>query len=202
MSNELIAPFLPSKEEESVGYLSVRKCVTPLGIQTIKRLIDEAAWDFAYIGGASQPDDEVRKCKQQVVAIASERGEPSFPYKALYDYIVQLNGEHWGLNLVEFKPVDDPSVFLKYEASEASHYKWHMDSSSTTPSRKLTFLIPLTDPSKYEGGDFDIFPECGIEKQDLLALGNLIVFPSNIPHRVTPILAGTRIMVAGWVHGI
>ena len=70
--------------------------------------------------------------------------------------------------------------------------------------RKLTAIIQLSDDKDYEGGDF----EFGITdaKGDDLVKGNrgkgcLLVFPSFLSHRVTPITKGTRYSIITWMEG-
>ncbi|MFT7073376.1 MAG: PKHD-type hydroxylase [Patiriisocius sp.] len=60
--------------------------------------------------------------------------------------------------------------------------------------------IQLSDPNDYEGGDLRFM----INKEIVNApkeKGTIIIFPSFIMHRVTPITKGTRQSIVGWVSG-
>jgi PKHD-type hydroxylase len=58
----------------------------------------------------------------------------------------------------------------------------------------------MTDPAEYEGGDLQIIinddPVCVPKKKN-----RLIVFPSFRLHRVTPVTAGMRKTIVGWITG-
>ena len=65
--------------------------------------------------------------------------------------------------------------------------------------RKLSISIQLTDPSEYEGGDFEfqnIENPCNFRTQ-----GSVLVFASHQVHRVTKISKGKRNSLVGWMEG-
>ena len=70
--------------------------------------------------------------------------------------------------------------------------------------RKLTAIIQLSDSDDYEGGDFE-FGLTDKEGTDLIkgkrSKGCLLVFPSFLSHRVTPITKGTRYSIITWMEG-
>lgn len=72
--------------------------------------------------------------------------------------------------------------------------------------RKLSMTLNLTDPTKYDGGDFCIdvgnysnpeFVECQEARQQ----GSILVFPSFVNHCVTTVTAGTRYSLVMWAMG-
>ena len=64
-------------------------------------------------------------------------------------------------------------------------------------TRKLSMSIVLND--EYEGGDFEM---SGLkEPLPRLEKGSIIVFPSFIDHRVTPVTKGTRYSLVTWFVG-
>jgi PKHD-type hydroxylase len=68
--------------------------------------------------------------------------------------------------------------------------------------RKISIIIQLTDPSEYEGGEFEMdYQYEQPNKEDLKKKGTIIVFPSFIPHRVTELTKGTRKSLVAWVEG-
>jgi PKHD-type hydroxylase len=93
----------------------------------------------------------------------------------------------------------DTLQVVKYE--DGGHVNWHLDPgeiSGEQDQRKLSFVMLLSDPSEYEGGllEFKGFPE-----QPKLGQGSIIVFPSFIEHRVTPVTSGIRYSAVTWACG-
>lgn len=68
--------------------------------------------------------------------------------------------------------------------------------------RKLSLTINLSNPRSYEGGDFEIQRDDDIEVvTEGRGQGNMILFPSFLPHRVTPVTRGTRYSLVIWLLG-
>jgi PKHD-type hydroxylase len=78
-------------------------------------------------------------------------------------------------------------------------YGWHSDDIATTNNpRKLSFTLLLNDPKEFEGGKFELK---GLKEQPVLEQGSIIVFPSSLIHRVTPVTSGERYSAVTWMHG-
>lgn len=80
-------------------------------------------------------------------------------------------------------------------------FDWHNDYSHAVADapRKLTLIIQLSPPSDYDGGRLELF---GHEVEALPdALGTVLVFPSILYHRVTPVTRGCRRALVCWVAG-
>lgn len=94
----------------------------------------------------------------------------------------------------------------EYDESYQGEYKEHHDvfwmNNDPKYHRKLTAVIQLTVPTEYEGGDLEF---CNIisppNPSDIRSKGSIIIFPSFIPHRVTPVTKGTRHSLACWIDG-
>jgi PKHD-type hydroxylase len=73
--------------------------------------------------------------------------------------------------------------------------------------RKLSCVINLSNPKDYEGGDFFIENQNGTIKRDILRItdfkeqGSVIVFPSYLFHKVSPIKKGKRYSLVNWTIG-
>jgi PKHD-type hydroxylase len=90
--------------------------------------------------------------------------------------------------------------YVEYHAGRG-HFDWHNDYSheSSEAPRKLTVVIQLSDPTDYEGGDFEVFgPVVGVAPRDQ---GAIFCLPSIIPHRVTPVTRGVRKAIVAWIAG-
>ena len=89
----------------------------------------------------------------------------------------------------------------RYKSSDEGHYDWHMDSQPPIDGRqrKLSISILLSDPSEFEGGELQFK---GMEDGKILTKqGSIVVFPSFIEHKVTPVTKGVRYSAVTWASG-
>lgn len=87
-----------------------------------------------------------------------------------------------------------------YDEKEQGHFDWHSDNGPTSMRRKLSISIPLNDPTEYEGGDI-LFNAGGQILAPPQTQGKLIIFPSWVVHKVTPVTKGRRYSMVIWIHG-
>ncbi|UDY33947.1 2OG-Fe(II) oxygenase [Dermatobacter hominis] len=123
--------------------------------------------------------------------------DDSWPLRKLSLGIAELNAEGPRVDVESFEVADLPSV-VRYEGGSNDHFRAHQDVGPSQSTRKLTFVLQLSDPSDYRGGAL-VFPEVGHSAE--MTRGELVVFPSYLRHVVTPVLTGTRLALIGWVHG-
>jgi PKHD-type hydroxylase len=103
----------------------------------------------------------------------------------------------WNYDMTHFERVQQ----TKY--TEGGHYSWHKDTynpDEANQQRKLSVCILLNDPKEFEGGKFQ-FKDLSDEDNLLDEQGTILVFPSFIEHRVTPIVSGTRYSAVAWAVG-
>ena len=104
--------------------------------------------------------------------------------------------------------------FTKY--SKGQYYDWHSDSwpkaynNPGNPSlhgknRKLSATLSLSDEKSYKGGELEFdFRHVEREKQktqmckEVKPKGSLVVFPSDVWHRIKPIKQGYRYSLVIW----
>jgi PKHD-type hydroxylase len=81
------------------------------------------------------------------------------------------------------------------------HYDWHVDCAVPEEGlqRKLSFTLQLSDPDSYEGGDLLIGREAA--KAVTRKQGSIVVFPSCVFHKVTPVTQGERFSAVSWMRG-
>lgn len=106
--------------------------------------------------------------------------------------------------------------FTSYKKNQ--HYSWHQDGheepyKSTDPNfnnkiRKLSVICSLTDSKEYKGGKVEIqIPNPNNKKivtheiKELKTKGTVVVFPSFIWHRVSPVTKGHRNSLVMWAIG-
>ena len=142
-------------------------------------------------------------------------------YKEIQPYIYNANANAgWNFQW----DFSESCQFTKYDVGQ--YYGWHCDSWSEPygdeePNlelrgkvRKLSMTISLSDPSEYEGGnlefDFRNYSNPDDEKErlnsrkectEIRPKGSIVVFPSDVYHRVTPVTKGTRYSLVVWSVG-
>jgi len=87
-----------------------------------------------------------------------------------------------------------------------THYDWHTDFSPDFNKdfvRKLSISLMLSSSEDYEGGELELDMGKGTNKNAKFKLdvGDLVVFPSNMWHKVNPITSGKRVCLVGWFGG-
>ncbi len=85
---------------------------------------------------------------------------------------------------------------------QTNNYDWHQDGSNDTRfDLKFTVLIN-TSLESYEGGELQIFQQGGAQTvKHLNTSGSVVMFKSDIPHRVTAVTKGKRNSVVYWKEG-
>jgi len=122
-------------------------------------------------------------------------------------YSVNLyNQQNWNYDL-------DGCDGIQYGTySDGGFYDWHIDEESEIHNingkaliRKLSVTIWLNDPNEYEGGEFDIEVKGPFEdiRYNTLKLkkGSIVIFPSDMWHRVRPVTSGVRKSLVTWFRG-
>ena len=136
-------------------------------------------------------------------------------YKEIHPFIHEANKKSgWNFDW----DFSESCQFTKYGVGQ--HYGWHCDSwdkpydkpdepNSHGKIRKLSVTVSLSDPSEYEGGnlEFDFRNQIDWEHSKKTAIktceeirprGSIIVFPSFMWHRVSPVTRGTRYSLVIW----
>ena len=124
--------------------------------------------------------------------------EVAWVFEKLSHVVSALNAEFYRFDLTGFA---ESLQLTNYDHSDKGMYGWHQDYGAIRkPSRKLSLVLQLTDPSSYEGGNLQI-----LTKADPVNMrkerGLIVVFPSYVLHQVTPVTQGTRQSLVTWVAG-
>lgn len=93
--------------------------------------------------------------------------------------------------------------YTEYHATNRGKYDWHHDvnwNSNAEYDRKLSLTVQLSDPSEYEGGAFE-FMEVQQPQEEAKTKGTVLMFPSYLQHRVTPVTEGVRKSLVVWFSG-
>jgi len=141
--------------------------------------------------GESQ-ESEVRNC--QIVGLDPHKNAW---LAGILMYVAKLENLSYGFDLSALRELQ----ITKYNVG--GKYDWHHDVIPVYPcQRKLSMIIQLSDGSEYEGGDFE-FRDDTTEPiaSKLRDKGSILIFPSMMMHRVTPITEGVRKSLVAWVEG-
>ena len=134
-------------------------------------------------------------------------------YKEIHPYIHQAN-QNAGWNFQwDFS---EACQFTKY--NKGQYYNWHSDSwhqpynkpddpNSNGKIRKLSVTVSLSEGKKdYTGGELEFDfrnldpdkPRKPVKCKEILPKGSLVVFPSDVWHRVCPVKKGSRYSLVIW----
>jgi len=152
----------------------------------------------ADVAGGSGDKEDLSKIRRSKVAWLEKTQEAAWVFERLSHVVSALNAEFYRFDLTGFS---EALQLTNYDHSDKGMYGWHQDYGSTLkPSRKLSLVLQLTDPSSYEGGNLQILTKAdpiNMRKQR----GLIVVFPSYVLHQVTPVTQGTRQSLVAWVAG-
>lgn len=101
----------------------------------------------------------------------------------------------------------DAVQYTTYTSQE--YYKWHIDADFLDRNferghRKLGFSLLLADPEiDFQGGEFETIPggNPGGTIKHCPKKGDILAFPSFIPHQVAAVTSGKRKSLVWWVLG-
>ena len=124
-------------------------------------------------------------------------------FERVRDRVIWANDQHYGFDL---HGLWQQINFLRYtmpqfEGEEPGHYDWHQDyGGGDSSQRKLSVVIQLSKPEDYDGCRLEMFTQNAFDV-GMVGQGDMVVFPSWMPHRVTDITRGERHALVSWVSG-
>lgn len=117
----------------------------------------------------------------------------------LFIYVMQANANAFNIDVQNMAEIQ----YTIYNSSEQGHYNSHHDinwSSDEAFDRKISVTVQLSSTEEYEGGDF-YFDEVEDVGAEVRTKGAVLVFPSYLRHRVTPVTRGVRKSLVAWFKG-
>lgn len=173
---------------------------SPEELQKIDQLMLETPLVEAMVSGdVGHVDNSVRRSK---ISFHNSNEKNSWIFERINYVIENLNSRFYNYDINGY----DGFQYGEYHASEQGKYDWHMDMyigmmpPTDMETRKLSVVLWLND--NYEGGEFELIhtlleSPVTIPKEK----GKLILFPSFLFHRVTPVTKGIRKSIVAWVTG-
>jgi PKHD-type hydroxylase len=130
-------------------------------------------------------------------------------YNELHQLVIKANKDaEWNFQF----DYSENLQFTLYEKGQ--FYEWHQDSFDSVmynkgdPNyngkiRKLSVTVSLNDSSEYTGGRLQFMDRAGLKQkiitcEEIISKGSVVVFPSFMWHRVTPVKKGIRKSLVMW----
>jgi PKHD-type hydroxylase len=174
-------------------------------VQEILGICDNIALEDATMGQSQETNKNYRDCL--ISFIDNHR-----IYEIITPFINKANVyNEWNFEIKCHETcqytVYNKSQFYDYHADcTDSPYTNHLNPNFNGMMRKISMTLQLSDPESYDGGDFYVkYIQNGDVVEEKLehakSLGSIIVFPSFLHHKVTPVTKGTRKSLVCWTLG-
>lgn len=191
---------LPTKWNENYftkPYFLWKNCADDNMLEQFKQVGEALPSDDAKVGGGINKSSVSEKARISKLSWIhhNEKSKPLFDF--LIDKIDRINYWHYGLHLDSMESIQ----YTRYPIG--GHYKFHNDIvvRKDPIMRKLSLVLAITDETEYKGGDFLLMPHGDNPERIRFKKGDLIAFPSWVPHKVEPVSEGHRITAVSWVYG-
>ncbi len=159
--------------------------------EKIKALFKDG-FDGRVGAGAGELNKEIRSSELSFFGWSQET---AWIYDRLYRFIHACNVSRYNFSIAGFYE----QMQLTHYKKAGDHYGWHQDIGHGALSvRKLSAVIQLSNPKDYTGGKLEF---AGYKDNIPSDQGDLILFPSYMSHRVTPLTKGERWSLVVWVSG-
>jgi len=191
------------KANDSQNYYFYKEGFDVQELEKISKGVEKLPWHIASTAGG---DSDSRKSNIKWIP---QNDDWWWLYEKLSNYAVTANETLWDFDLYQ---IPEQIQYTEYHAP-AGHYDWHQDIGPDMLSkRKISITVQLSDPEEYEGGnlefdlrnqyDWELNKDKSIVKcTEIRPRGSVVVFPSFVWHRVTPVTRGTRYSLVVWSLG-
>ena len=154
------------------------------------------AWQDGGIGESEDVSEDVPEVEPRNSSISwiSPNQENTLVFEKIIQTMNRLNAMYLYLDWDEYLTDIQLTRYV-----ESQFYAWHLDvGHGETSTRKLSATIFLN--KDFEGGEFQFFHNT-LPTTIEAVVGRVVVFPSHVLHRVTPITKGVRYSLVAWGHG-
>jgi PKHD-type hydroxylase len=145
---------------------------------------------------ANTKNNNINKTRDSQISWLAPSDDLVWLYQRLSDVITELNNKFFNFDLWG---IQEGLQFTNYKAP-AGKYDSHVDRFYNGIIRKLSVTIQLSDENNYQGGDLELLFEDNPIKMKK-EQGRLVIFPSFVLHRVTPVTQGERNSLVAWITG-
>lgn len=173
--------------------------LTDAEINTILALPEWMDSHPASVGGNGEGEvnNEVRSTN---VSWVGAKPEILHIWDKISGVVAEVNRRFFNFDLTGFH---EPMQLGCYTDQQKGHYDWHNDASpyEVKVPRKLSMALLLSNPSEFEGGDFQVKLSSDTPVNLEQRRGRAWFFPSYLLHRVAPVTKGVRRSAVLWVGG-
>lgn len=182
------------KETQALNYYWFENEFSDNELEKIKEQVSNI--DFLKATIQNSVDEPIRNSSIKWIPFDNE-------FKWIYQKLMKM-AEEANSTLWDFDLISAPEMiqYTEYYDHNSGKYDWHQDIGDGIPSlRKISITVQLSDPSEYEGGELQLW---GGGESIITApkgKGNVVIFPSYMMHRITPVTKGTRTSFVLWLGG-
>lgn len=174
-----------------------------LTLEDINLLLAQPEWlnlQAGCVGGSGGSSIVDSKIRETGVGWLKMKPELAPIWEKLSVAIAEVNRHFFHFDLTG---VYEPMQLGLYTGETQGHYDWHVDAalSDTHVPRKLSMAMLLSDPSDFEGGEFQVKTDRDTPHTLDTQKGRAWFFPSYTLHRVAPVTKGVRRSLVLWVGG-
>jgi len=197
---------IPCGDDKFPGFFSINERTMPElkftkeECEKIIKIADKGYGTAATIGGDSAKGVLERSIRSADVYNINLNPDNAWIFEKVANAVAIVNSGHFDYDL---SGITHELQLLHYKSDQnvPGHYRWHVDAGpGASSNRKISLVIQLTEPDKYEGCDLEVLDHGG-EIKAPREQGSIHMFPSYMHHRVTPIEKGERYSIVIWVHG-
>lgn len=187
--------FCPAQD-----FIVNRKFLTANECDRVIELGNNLITEPASIGGNDHRsrDEHIRKSRTGWIDRVEEN---EWLFERLQELVLPANEKFYRFNILGFEPLQ----YTIYD-EPGSHYDFHIDMGRAPIDspyiRKLSISIQLSEPDTYSGGDLEMFFSMDNWRTLPRDRGSAALFSSFMLHRVSPMTAGVRHSLVGWVYGL
>lgn len=197
--------FIPGNDDTLPGYFGINSSHMPelmFTKQECERII--ALTEEAYSANASVGGGDKGRIAKEIrsadIFVLENDNENRWIYEKIANAVSIANSTHYDY---EIAGIVHGLQLIKYSANGEvqGHYDWHVDAGrGHVATRKISVTIQLSDPNTYDGCDLIVNDHCNVFEATR-EQGAINMFPSYMPHQVTPVTKGERYALVVWVHG-
>ena len=195
-------PQFPSNENiNQTDFYYFKSGFSNVEIRNILRVSKLYPLQEAFTAGEIINDkkDENPIRKSQLKWMPPEIDKTEWIYDKIIEQTLQANNAIWKFDLHTIK---DSIQYTEYSDEDTGGYDWHMDLGAYPSNhRKISISIQLSNSDDYEGGDLEFMTSANSHMKAPREKGTVIMFPSYLLHRVTPVTKGIRKSLVLWVGG-
>ena len=179
------------RDVDITNYYVFRDGFSAAEVEQMRGLVDRDCRQAGTAGGSVDPQYR----SSSIVWLANTPAN-RWVYDKVAMFVREANKQCFGFELTGFG--EDAQVSTYHPGD---HYDWHVDVGRQQPWRKVSVSIQLSADDAYSGGDLEL--QYGrVPKKMPREQGTVVVFPSFLLHRITPVTSGTRQSLVVWVSGV